>query len=90
MKLDLNEIIKATNAVLVKGEKSEVEYEFSTDTRTIQPHQIYIPLKGETFDGEKFIDKALEKEIDGYLTIGCMQNALLTRRAVYDALVRTM
>lgn len=31
-----------------------------------------------------------EKEIDGYLTIGCMQNALLTRRAVYDALVRTM
>lgn len=31
-----------------------------------------------------------EKEIDGYLTIGCMQNALLTRRAVYEALVRTM
>ena len=31
-----------------------------------------------------------EKEISGYLTIGCMQNALLTRRAVYDALVRTM
>jgi hypothetical protein len=31
-----------------------------------------------------------EKEIKGYLTIGCMQNALLTRRAVYDALVRTM
>ena len=68
MKLDLNEIIKATNAVLVKGEKSEVKYEFSTDTRTIQAHQIYIPLKGETFDGEKFIDKALEKEIDGYFT----------------------
>ena len=31
-----------------------------------------------------------EKEIGGYLTIGCMQNALLTRRAVYEALVRTM
>ena len=31
-----------------------------------------------------------EKEISGYLTLGCMQNALLTRRAVYDALVRTM
>ena len=31
-----------------------------------------------------------EKEISGYLTIGCMQNALLTRRAVYEALVRTM
>lgn len=30
------------------------------------------------------------KEINGYLTIGCMRNALLTRRAVYEALVRTM
>ena len=31
-----------------------------------------------------------EKEINGYLTIGCMRNALLTRRAVYEALVRTI
>jgi hypothetical protein len=30
------------------------------------------------------------KEIDGYLTLGCMQNALLTRKAVYDTLVRIM
>ena len=31
-----------------------------------------------------------DKEIDGYLTLGCMQNAILTRRAVYETLVRTM
>lgn len=31
-----------------------------------------------------------EKEIDGYLSIGCMRNALLTRRAVYETLVRSM
>ena len=29
-------------------------------------------------------------EIDGYLSIRCMQNALLTRRAVYETLVRNM
>jgi hypothetical protein len=34
--------------------------------------------------------KKTEKEIDGYLTIKCMQNALLTRRAVYETLVRSM
>lgn len=34
--------------------------------------------------------KKTEKEIDGYLSIGCMQNALLTRRAVYETLVRSM
>lgn len=31
-----------------------------------------------------------EKEIDGYLSMRCMQNSLLTRRAVYDTLVRSM
>lgn len=31
-----------------------------------------------------------EKEIENYLSIRCMQNALLTRRAVYDTLVRSM
>ena len=31
-----------------------------------------------------------DKEIENYLSIGCMQNALLTRRAVYDTLVRSM
>ena len=31
-----------------------------------------------------------DKDIDGYLSIGCMQNAILTRRAVYDTLVRQM
>ena len=29
-------------------------------------------------------------EIDGYYSIRCMQNAILTRRAVYDTLVRQM
>lgn len=31
-----------------------------------------------------------EKEIENYLSIRCMQNALLTRRAVYETLVRSM
>lgn len=31
-----------------------------------------------------------EKEIAGYLTLGCMQSALLTSRPVYETLVRSM
>ena len=31
-----------------------------------------------------------EKEIENYLSIKCMQNAILTNRAVYDTLVRSM
>ena len=32
----------------------------------------------------------IPKEIDGYLSLRCMQNALLTRRAVFETLVRSM
>ena len=31
-----------------------------------------------------------EKEIDGFFTLGCMQNALQTNRSVYETLVRMM
>jgi hypothetical protein len=31
-----------------------------------------------------------EKEIDGYFSIECMRKALLTRRSVFDTLVRSM
>lgn len=31
-----------------------------------------------------------EKEIEGYLTLGCMQNAIVTRRAVYNTLVASL
>lgn len=68
MKLSLSEIVQACNAQILKGITNENLYEFSTDTRTIKSGQIYIPLKGESFDGENFIDKALENGANGYLT----------------------
>lgn len=42
---------------------------FSTDTRTIKQGDFYIPLKGENFDGEKFIDKAIENGAVGYFGV---------------------
>ena len=38
---------------------------FSTDTRTIKKGDFYLPLKGASFDGEKFIDQAIEKGAAG-------------------------
>lgn len=58
MKFTVDEIRRATNAE-INGEISG-EYEISTDTRTIKKGDIYLPLKGENFDGEKFCDKAIE------------------------------
>ena len=40
----------------------------STDTRTLLEGDFYLPLKGENFDGEKFIDKAIDAGAIGFLT----------------------
>ncbi len=68
MKLSLSEIVSACGAKLLKGVEKQEIYGFSTDTRTIKSGEIYIPLKGETFDGENFIENALNAGANGYFT----------------------
>ena len=71
MKLNLIEILEAVNATVLKNDFSEnykESYNFSTDTRTIVNGDIYIPLKGESFDGENFIENALNSGAIGYFT----------------------
>ena len=71
MKLNFGEILEATGAVVVKGRaetENEFCYTFSTDTRTIKTGDVYIPLKGETFDGENFIENALNSGANAYFT----------------------
>ena len=68
MKLSLKEIVVACDAKLIKGSETNDLYGFSTDTRTIKTGEIYIPLKGESFDGENFIENALSSGANGYFT----------------------
>ncbi|MBP3821761.1 UDP-N-acetylmuramoyl-tripeptide--D-alanyl-D-alanine ligase [bacterium] len=50
------ELIAITGAKVLKDTGINKDYTVSTDTRTIKESDIYLPLKGETFDGEKFVD----------------------------------
>ena len=61
------EIVSASNATVLKSETTG-DYKISTDTRTIEQGDLYLPLKGSNFDGEKFITQALEKGAVGYFT----------------------
>ena len=63
-------MIEGTGATVLKCTDIDdnASFNISTDTRTIQKGDIYLPLKGETFDGENFIDKALESGAVGYFT----------------------
>ena len=71
--MKISELIKATNAKVIGSFEEDVEVKISTDTRTIQDGDFYLPLKGASFDGEKFIDQAFEKgAIGAFCTDGCV------------------
>ncbi len=65
-----DELINATGAVVLRDslEDNAQTFSISTDTRTIKSGAIYLPLKGESFDGENFIDKAIEAGAKAYFT----------------------
>ena len=37
-----------------------LNYKFSIDTRTMNPGEIFVAIKGENFDGHNFIEKAFQ------------------------------
>ncbi len=59
--MKIRELIEATGAKVFGNYDADLEVRISTDTRTIQEGDIYLPLKGASFDGEKFIEQAFEK-----------------------------
>lgn len=63
--MKISELIKAANAKVLKEPEEDWEVKISTDTRTIQKGDFYLPLKGASFDGEKFIKQALDKGAAG-------------------------
>ena len=65
--LYVSDIIREGNGVLIQGDTSLKLGDFSKDTRTIKEGDIYVGIKGETFDGNKFYLDALEKG-----AIGCI------------------
>jgi len=51
--MKIKELIEATSAKVFGIDDEELDVRISTDTRTIQAGDIYLPLKGASFDGEK-------------------------------------
>jgi len=56
----VKDILKITKGQLIIGNENLECENFSKDTRTIQKGDIYIGIKGETFDGSQFWKQALE------------------------------
>lgn len=65
--LIVEDIVKCTDADLLIGDKKIICKTFSKDTRTIKKGDIYIGIKGESFDGNIFWEKALENGASGVI-----------------------
>ena len=57
----LKEFIETVNGVLLSGDPGAIISGISTDTREIEKGEAFIALKGENFDGHKFIPSAVLK-----------------------------
>ena len=68
MKFTLDEIIKCTDAQVLYQKDTQGTFDISTDTRKLKKGDVYLPLRGENYDGHNFIDKALEVGARGYFT----------------------
>jgi len=66
--LRVEEIAPAVNGKIRQGDRETVIRRVSTDTRTLKKGDLFVPLKGDNFDGHRFIGEALEKGASGFLT----------------------
>ena len=62
--LTMSEICEAVGGVLY-GAADGIVAELSTDSRSIGENMLFVPIKGERFDGHDYIDMALEKGAAG-------------------------
>lgn len=68
MNFTIEEIVMATKARVIRATHSSSAYSVSTDSRNVNSEQLYLPLRGEKFDGHDFIKGALKKGVSGYFT----------------------
>ena len=58
--LSVKDILKCTNGELIIGDEGTICKSFKRDTREIEKDDVFIAIKGEKFNGNKFIEEAFE------------------------------
>jgi UDP-N-acetylmuramoyl-tripeptide--D-alanyl-D-alanine ligase len=66
--LTIGDIIEATGGILLQGRSEQTILGVSTDTRTIETGNLFIPLMGPNFNGHDFLTKAVTGGAGAFLT----------------------
>lgn len=67
LELTAAEIARVVGGRLLAGRPEMRVVGVSTDSRTLQPGRLFVPLKGERLDGHRFLEEALEEGAAGAL-----------------------
>jgi UDP-N-acetylmuramoyl-tripeptide--D-alanyl-D-alanine ligase len=59
--LSLSQIAAFAGGSLAAGKADATVTRVSTDSRTLQSGDLFVPLRGENFDGHKFVEQAVER-----------------------------
>ena len=68
--ITVKEVVEATKGTLVSGDPGREIESFSTDSRTLKPGDLFIALKGKSFDGHAFLSQAAAKGALGCVVSG--------------------
>lgn len=66
--IKLQDLARTMEGRIVRGDPLQLVLSISTDSRTLQPGDLYVPLQGERFDGHDFIWEAVSRGAMGFLT----------------------
>ena len=61
----LSKIAQLAKGLLVQGDGEMTISRVSTDSRTLKPGDLFVPLRGENFDGHRFVEQASERGAAG-------------------------
>ena len=65
--LPLSQIAEFAKASITSGNRDAIISRISTDSRTIQPGDLFVPIRGENFDGHRFVEQTVERGAIGAL-----------------------
>lgn len=65
--LRLLKIAQYANGSLASGDATAVITRISTDSRTLQPGDLFVPIRGDNFDGHRFVEQAAQRGASGAL-----------------------
>ena len=80
----IKEILKITNGKLISGDPDrDIDLaSISSDSRTIERGAFFLPIRGENFDGEKFVSEALKKGAIGTFVV--RDSSFVIRRTSHE------